>query len=88
MWTKEYIEDLIENATIIKHFKDNEFVMVEMKAHDGYAIHFKEDNGFTDEEGIYYPPSYSKQLITAGFDEIYKYEIVAESTINKEKEIA
>ena len=39
MWTYEDIEGLAENITVRKHYKDDELGLIEIIAHEGYAIH-------------------------------------------------
>ena len=76
MWTYEEIEGLIANCTVRKGYKDGVHKNYRLIAHEGYAMHYKEDLGYTDEEGNYYPPSYSYQVGCAATFDITLYEAV------------
>lgn len=75
MWTYEDHENLLANITLRRKFRDGEHRMTQLLAHEGYALHDKNDVGFTDEEtGEYYPPIYSYQYTTAASEEQYLFD--------------
>ena len=77
MWTYEEIEGLIPNCTVRKEYKDGVHRSYRLIAHEGYAMHFIYDEGYTDEEtGEYFPPSYSYQVGCGASVNIYEYEAV------------
>ena len=79
MWTYENIEGLMENVTVRRKYKDGVHRGTQLLAHEGYALHIIGDNGYTDEEGNYYPPTYSYQVTTSALNEadtIARYEAV------------
>lgn len=84
MWTYEDVEGIIENVTIRRKSKNNVYTLCQLLAHEKYVLHVKGDEGYTDEEGNYFPPSYSIQVIGAAGTEanmIEAYEAVLEETI-------
>lgn len=83
MWEYTEHNDIIPNCTVRKAFKDGVHKNTRLIANEGYKIHYKEDNGYTDEEGNYFPPSYSDQLVTAiDVDVAAMYEAVPEGDID------
>lgn len=76
MWTYEDFEGILENCTIRKKYKDGVLKQIWIIAHEGYAIKFKADEGFTDEEGNYTPPIYSYYVIIGDEADIPKWEAV------------
>lgn len=78
MWTYEDKENLIENATVRYHYKNNEHVQIQLIAHKNYILKLKEDNGFTDENNCYYPPTYSKTVFGGIWLDVNTYETILE----------
>ena len=77
MWTYEEVENLIPNCTVRRAYKDGVHKNNRLIAHEGYAMHYIYDEGYTDEEtGYYFPPSYSYQVILGIGADIYEYEAV------------
>ena len=79
MWTYEDFEGLMTNVTVRRKYKDGVHKQSQLLAHDNYALHCITDEGFTDEEGNYYPPTYSYQVTTSASNEaniIIQYEAV------------
>lgn len=76
MWTYEEIEGLIANCTVRKGYKDGVHKNYRLIAHEGYAMRYIYDEGYTDEEGNYYPPSYSYQVGCGADTNIMEYEAV------------
>lgn len=79
MWTYEDFEGLMANVTVRRKYKDGVHMITQLLAHDGYAMHVIGDNGYTDEEGNYTPPTYSYQVSTLAAretDTIARHEAV------------
>lgn len=76
MWTYENEEGIIEHATVRRKYLDGELKIIQLLAHEGYAMHYIHDEGFTDEEGNYYPPTYSYQVSGGTWLKIEEYEAV------------
>ena len=79
MWTYENIEGLLENTTVIRKSKDGVHTLSQLLAHENYVLHQIGDVGFTDENGEYFPPTYSEQVTTSNKNEaitISLYEAV------------
>ena len=87
MWTYIEKEEIIENCTIQECYKDEKLSMIKLFPHEGYLIRFKEDNGYTDEEGNYTQPNYLEQLITGVDANLTQYEAVNKENIIKEGNI-
>lgn len=69
MWTYEDVENLMENVTVRRKYKDSVHTLTQLLAHENYALRLVGDMGYTDEEGNYYPPTYSYQVTTAASNE-------------------
>lgn len=77
MWTSVDEEGLIPNCTVRRKYKDGVHMRNELHAHEGYAIHFISDNGYTDEEtGEYFQPLYTYMIGLPITQDIYLYEAV------------
>lgn len=76
MWEYEDIEDLIENCTVRKKYRDGVHKQNELIAHEGYGIHLISDVGYTDEKDVYHEPRYSPFVIMGTNVNIYDYEAV------------
>lgn len=76
MWTYEKKEGILENITVVHKFLDGELKIIQLLAHEGYAIRYIPDKGYTDEEGNYYPPTYSYQVSGGTWLKIEDYEAV------------
>lgn len=80
MWTYENIEGLLENVTVIRKSKDGVHTLSQLLAHENYILHQIDDIGFTDENGKYFPPTYSQQVTTSTKNEaitINLYEAIS-----------
>lgn len=84
MWTYEEKEGLLEHITVVYKYKDGIHKGYRLLAHNGYAIRYIEDEGYTDDEGIYHRLAYSKQINGGLWMNINDY--VAEK-INEEMEV-
>lgn len=76
MWEYEDIENLIENCTVRRKYKDGIHKQNELIAHKGYAMHLISDVGYTDAEEVYHEPRYSPFVIMGTNVNIYNYEAV------------
>lgn len=89
MWTYEDFEGLMANVTVRRKYRDGEHKQSQLLAHNGYTLHLLGDEGTTDEEGNYYPPTYSYQVTTSASNEaniITQYEAVEETNKDIERE--
>lgn len=74
MYTYEDRENLLEHITVRNHYKKDEHVQIQLIAHDGYVLKLKDDNGYTDEDGIYVEPSLSQVVFGGTWLDINSYE--------------
>lgn len=81
MWT--YEDEKKENYTLRKKFKDDVLKMYELIADTGYKMHLIGDEGYTDEEGNYFPPEYSEKVYLPVNANYNLYEAVEIALDNK-----
>lgn len=87
MWNYEDIENLINNITVRKEYKDDIHRTTRLIPHKGYKVHFKEDIGYMDDEGIFHQPTYEDLIITDSQADINKYEAVSIEEIEVVEEV-
>lgn len=76
MWVYEKKEGILKNITVVYKFLDGELKLIQLLAHKGYALRYINDEGFTDDYGNYYSPTYSYQVTGGAWLKIEDYEAV------------